>query len=99
MITLDSIREAQTQSIEQIKNAQEQIVSANERIADTVLGAMPAMQSPFSDFLPRPTEMIDAYFAFAGSLYEANRDFVARITTVWEQPEAAAAAKPKPKAK
>ena len=89
MTMLDTIREAQTRSIEQMKSTQEQIVAFNERVADTMLGSMPEMQSPFADYLPSPVELVDAYFSFMGDLYESNKDFATRIATVWDQSETA----------
>jgi hypothetical protein len=90
MTMLDSIREMQTRSLDQMKTAQEQIVSYNERVADTIIGAMPDWQSPFSEYLPTPSEMVETYFSFLGELHQANFDFANRIAGAWEKPEAAA---------
>ncbi|MFV0523307.1 MAG: hypothetical protein ACK5RL_02285 [Acidimicrobiales bacterium] len=95
MTMLDTIREAQTRSIEQIKTAQEQVISYNERIADTIVGALPAVEAPFGEYLPTPAEMVDAYFSFVGELYAANREFATRMVTAWDKP----AEEPKPVAK
>ncbi len=92
MAVMDSIKEAQNRSIEQMKTLQEQVISVNERMADSVMGSMPDFSSPFAQYLPRPAEMVETYFGFMGQLHEANKDFAARIVQVWERPENAAAA-------
>lgn len=89
MTMLDSVREMQTRYVEGVKSTQEQLVSYNERIADTVAGAMPDWQSPFSEYLPTPTEMVETYFGYVGDLYEANRDFATRIARAWDRAEGA----------
>ena len=81
---IDSIREIQTRSLEQMKNTQEQIVSYNERIADTVTGTLPSWQLPFAQHLPKPTEIIEAYRSFLGELSDANLDFAGKIAGAWE---------------
>jgi hypothetical protein len=95
MAVMDSVKEAQTRSIEQVKTVQEQVISFNERVADTVLGALPNYQSPFADYLPKPTEFVESYFGFLGQRHEANRDFAARLANIWERAEEGA---PAPKA-
>lgn len=95
MAVIDSVKEAQTRSLEQIKTVQEQVISFNERVADTVLGAMPDFQSPFGEYLPKPAEVVETYFAFMGQMHEANKDFASRIATIWERADEAA---PAPKA-
>ena len=85
MTMTDSIREIQTRSLDQMKSAQEQIVSYNERIADTVVGALPDWQPPFTEYLPSPTEVVKSYYSFIGELHQANLDFATRITSAWEQ--------------
>lgn len=93
MAVMDSVQEAQTRSIEQIKTMQEQVISFNERIADTVLGAMPNYESPFADYLPKPAEVVESYFAFMAQMHEANKDFASRLAGIWERTE-----EPAPKA-
>lgn len=85
MAVLDSVREMQDRTIEQMKTAQEQFVSMNERVAEAWLSAAPAMSSPFAEYLPKPTEMIDTYFGFLGQVHEANKDCAARIAAAWER--------------
>jgi hypothetical protein len=91
MTMIETAREMQTRYIDGMKSAQEQIVSYNERIADTVVGAMPSWQSPFSEYLPKPAEMVETYYGFLGELYEANKEFASRIVKAWERSEDAAA--------
>ncbi len=86
MTMLDSIREVQTRSLDQMRSTQEQIVSYNERIADTVTGSLPDFQSPFAQYLPSPTEMVSTYFTFIGEVHEANLDFATRIASAWDSP-------------
>ncbi len=85
MPVLDSVREMQDRTLEQMKTAQEQFVSMNERVAEAWLNAMPAISSPFAEYLPKPTEMIDAYYNFLGQLHEANKDCAARVASAWER--------------
>jgi hypothetical protein len=99
MAVIDSVKEAQTRSLEQMKTVQEQVISFNERIADTVLGSMPDFQSPFGEYLPKPTEVVETYFSFMNQMHEANREFASRLANVWERAdEAAPSAKAAPKA-
>ena len=93
MAVMDSVKEAQTRGLEQMKTVQEQVISFNERIADTVLGALPNYESPFADYFPKPAEVIDSYFAFMGQMHEANKDFANRLASIWERAE-----EPAPKA-
>ncbi|MFT7646269.1 MAG: hypothetical protein ACI8Y4_001003 [Candidatus Poriferisodalaceae bacterium] len=93
MAVMDSVKEAQTRCIDQMKTVQEQVLSFNERIADTVLGAMPNIESPFASYLPKPAEMVENYFAFMGQMHEANKEFASRIASTWERNEAPAAPK------
>ncbi len=93
MTMIDTIRDAQTRQIEQIRVAQEQIVEFNERIADTVMGSMPDVRSPFAGYLPTPTEMVTSYFDFMGELHRANAEFALRMTKAWEVEDAAQPAK------
>ena len=87
MAVMDTVKEAQDRSLETVKTVQEQVISFNERIADTVLGALPNYQSPFGEYLPKPAEVVDTYYAFVGEVYEANKEFAARIVQAWERPE------------
>lgn len=84
MSMLDSMRDMQTQSIERVRSTQEQIISFNERIAETVLAVTPNMQSPFDRYVPRPSEMVDAYFGYLGQLHEVNKDFATRLAAAWD---------------
>lgn len=88
MTMIDTVREMQTRSLEGMKTAQEQFVSYNERMADTVTGALPAMESPFAQYLPKPAEMVEAYYSYVGEIFEANKDFAGRIVAAWDSPEA-----------
>lgn len=87
MTMIETIREAQARSIEQIRTAQEQVVEFNERIADTMLGVMPDFRSPFAAYLPKPTEVVGAYYDFVGDLQKANADFALRLAKAWETAE------------
>jgi hypothetical protein len=87
MTMIETARDLQTRYLDGVKSAQEQIVSYNERIADTVVGALPEWQTPFAEYLPKPAEVVDTYYAFVGEIYEANKEFAARIVQAWERPE------------
>ena len=87
MTMIDSIRQLQTQYIEGMRSAQEQFVSYNERVADTISGSVPNWSPPFADYLPKPTEVVDAYYSFVGELHETNRDFATRVAQAWARPE------------
>lgn len=84
MNMIDTIRESQTRSLEQIRTSQEQIVEFNERIADTMLGAMPEWQSPFSEYLPKPADMVSTYWDFVSELQKANAEFSMRLVKAWD---------------
>ncbi len=84
MTMIDTLRDAQTRQIEQIRVAQEQIVEFNERIADSVLGMVPDVRSPFAAYLPSPTEMVSNYYDFMGELQRANGEFALRMAKAWE---------------
>lgn len=88
MTMLDNVREFQTRYIDGLKSAQDRVVSYNERIADTVTGALPDMQSPFADYLPKPTEVVDTYYSYLGDLMEANKEFATRMAKAWDKAEA-----------
>lgn len=88
MTMLDNVREYRTRYIDGLKSAQDQVVSYNERIADTVTSAMPDVQAPFADRLPKPTEVVDTYFSYLGDLMEANKDFATRMAKAWDKTEA-----------
>lgn len=87
MTMIDTVRDMQTRYIDGVKTAQEQIVSYNERIADSVSGAVPEWQAPFSEYLPKPAELVDSYYTYLGELYEANKEFATRIVSAWERSE------------
>ena len=87
MTMLDTAREMQTRYLDGVKTAQEQIVSYNERIADSVAGSLPDWQSPFAEYLPTPSEVVETYNTFLGELYEANREFTTRIVQAWARTE------------
>ncbi len=87
MTMIDTVRDLQTRSIDGVKSVQEQIVSYNERIADSVSGALPEWQSPFAEYLPKPAELVDTYYGYLGELYEANKEFATRIVQAWERSE------------
>ena len=100
MTMLDTIRDVQTRSLDQVRSTQEQVASYNERVAGTVTGALPNFRPPFARYLPSPTEMVKTYFSFVGELHQANLDFATRITSAWEgtsEPEKAAPKKAAPK--
>ena len=87
MAVMDTVKEAQDRSLETVKTVQEQVISFNERIADTVLGALPNYQSPFGEYLPKPADVVENYFAFMGQMHEANKDFASRVASIWERAE------------
>ncbi len=87
MTMIDTARDIQTRYLDGVKSAQEQIVSYNERIADSIVGSLPEWQSPFSDYLPKPAEVVETYYTFVGEVYEANKEFASRIVQAWERPE------------
>lgn len=85
MAVLDSVRDMQDRTLEQVKSAQEQFISMNERVAEAWLSAVPAMSNPFAEYLPKPTEVIDTYFGFLGRVHEANKDCASRIAAAWQR--------------
>ncbi len=92
MTMIDTAKDLQARYLDGVKTAQEQIVSYNERIADSVSGALPEFQAPFSEYLPSPAEVVETYYAFVGEMYEANKEFASRMVAAWERTEDAPAA-------
>lgn len=90
---IETIREAQTRTLEQMRTAHEQVIEFNERIADTVTSALPDFQSPFGEYLPKPTELVNTYFDFLSGVQQANAEFASRLVKAWDRSEAAVAAK------
>ena len=90
---IETIREAQTRTLEQMRTAHEQVIEFNERIADTVTSALPDFQSPFGEYLPKPTELVNTYFEFLSGVQQANAEFASRLVKAWDRSEAAVAAK------
>ncbi len=83
---LSTIQDLQTRSLEQLRSTQEQVLSYNEQLAETVVGAMPSMgdlPTPLAS-LPTPVEMAETYFSFVSDLYEANKDFTLRFLAPWQ---------------
>ena len=89
MAVMDTVKEAQDRSLETVKTVQEQVISFNERIADTVLGSIPNYDSPFGDYFPKPAEVVESYFGFMNQLQEANHEFANRMVEIWNRDEAA----------
>lgn len=77
--------EMQSQSIEQMKNVQTQVAEFNERIADSMVAALPEVPTPFSDYMPNPTELVANYFDYLGEMRDANRDFMERMVKAWDR--------------
>ena len=101
MTFIDTIQDVQTRSIEQLKSAQEQILGYNEQLASTLTEAMPEvpeLPGPLAN-MPRPTELVESYYSFLGSLYEANKEFTLRMLAPWDKAEPEAKAKAKPASK
>jgi len=101
MAVIDTIREAQDRSIEELTNAQERLAELNERVAEGISGIVPRFENPFAEYLPSPSQVVESYFDFVGKLYEANKSFSQRVAAAWERPEgstAKPAAKTTPKA-
>ena len=87
MTMLDTMQEAQTRSLEQMRSMQEELAAFNERIADSMLSTLPEMDSPFAEYMPKPTEMVENYFSFLGELHTANKAFASRMASAWERAE------------
>lgn len=85
MAVMDTVKDAQTRSIDTVKTVQEQVISFNERIADTVLGAVPSFEAPFAEYMPKPAEVVENYFSFMQSMHEANREFATRMVGIWNR--------------
>lgn len=87
MTVLDTAHEVQDRYIEGVKSAQERIASYNERLAENFVSSLPRWETPLSEYLPSPAEMVETYYGFVGELYEANKEFAARMVKAWERPE------------
>ena len=85
MPVTETIRDIQTRSLAQMKQAQEQFITYNERFASLVTERAPKVDLPLADRLPKPTAVVDSFANLIGQLNEANRDFATRIASAWER--------------
>lgn len=95
----DQVLEMQKQTIEQMKTVQTRIVELNERIAKSIVGAMPEIPVPFADRMPKPAELVSNYFDFLGEIRGANREFALHMIDAWTPAKATAAKATAAKAK
>ncbi|MCP3936424.1 MAG: hypothetical protein GY708_13740 [Actinomycetia bacterium] len=85
MTILDTVKEAQTRSLDTVKSVQDQVASLNERVADSVHETVPSFDAPFAEYLPKPAEVVENYFSFMSMVHEANRDFATRLVGIWNR--------------
>lgn len=83
-VLVDTIREARTRSLGQVRSAREHVLAYNERVAGTVVGALPHIDR--SERVPSPTELLDAYFSFVDRVQGSNRTFARRMISAWDRP-------------
>ncbi len=81
----EQIVEMQEKGIEQVKAMQDQIADFHDRVADSVVSAMPEVPTPFAEYLPKPKEVVENYFNFVGEIRTANREFVERVVGAWDR--------------
>ena len=86
----EQLVEMQNKSIEQMKSTQAQIADFHERVADSVVNAMPEIPTPFAEYLPRPKAVVGNYFEFMSQVRAANQEFVERVVGAWDREEVAA---------
>jgi len=87
---LSTVQDVQSKSIEQLRSAQEQVLSYNEQLATTVVDAMPAVPSiPGVDNMPSPVEVTENLFAFWNDLFEANKEFTLGLLAPWNKADEA----------
>ncbi len=88
---LSTMQDVQTKSIEQLRSAQEQVLTYNEQLAEQVTDAMPSMPAiPVIENIPGPVEVTENFFGFWNDLFEANKDFTLRLLAPWNKADAAA---------
>ncbi len=83
------------QAVRETQDAVAEGVRAWAELAGTVIPKWPT--SALTDELPKPAELIDNYFDFAGELLAAQREFAHKLVgvteSVTEQPKQAKAAR------
>ena len=76
----DFIAEAQKQAISSLRQANEFSLSA----AEAAVGLVPDDPAlPFQGRLPRPTEIVEASFEFAGQILALEKEYALRLAEVW----------------
>lgn len=86
----DQVIEMQTKGLEQMKSMQAQVADFHERVADSVVSAMPEIPTPFAEYLPTPKAVVSNYFEFMTQVRDANQEFVERVVGAWDREEVAA---------
>ena len=77
----DNATSVQDQVLSTVKSAEAAVVSAAKSIAETVeplVNLIPAV--PFSDQLPKASELIDNYFTFAEKVLANQRAFYTELS-------------------
>ena len=78
-------QELQTQVLDSIRKSQEAVVDALKTWAEaahSVTPALPISAVPFSDKLPKPSELIADAYDFAGQLLATQRKFVEDVIQI-----------------
>ena len=78
-------QELQAQFLDSVRKSQEAVVDALRTWAETVQSVTPSLPVPgvpFSDKLPKPSELVADAFDFAGQLLAAQRKFAEDVIQV-----------------
>jgi hypothetical protein len=78
-------QEVQAQFLDSIRKSQEAVVDALRTWAETVQSVTPSLPVPgvpFSDKLPKPSELVADAFDFAGQLLAAQRKFAEDVIQI-----------------
>jgi hypothetical protein len=84
MSALDTATSVQDQLLATVKTAEDAVVSAAKTIAESVepvTGLIPA--APFSDKLPKATELVDNAFSFAEKVLANQKAFYSELAKVF----------------
>jgi hypothetical protein len=79
-VVLDKVTEIQDQVIDYIGSVKEPVVNGVQSVVNFVMDRVPEIPAvPFADKLATPAEVVDAEFAFAGRLLDANKEIAVGV--------------------
>lgn len=73
------VTQAQKQAIASLKQAQDLSIKATE----VAVGLIPGNGTFSKNDLPKPTEVVESSFGFAGQVLEAQKGYAMRLAEIW----------------